>query len=273
MSTSSRRGARTAATGWARARGCPRWCSPRPRRSAWSWRSSTRRAAPADGDDLVGSALDKVVRALPERVGREATALREHASSARDRRSTSPDPALTSALVDAVAGRRTAVVAYRSESGNEWEAEVDPWAVVVRHGRWYLLCRSHRADAIRTYRLDRVRAVQQTDRSFSRARGTRPGGRAGGEPGHRLGVPHPRGVRRPARPRWRPGSGLPWDGSSPPGTAACSSAARATRRCTPASGWRTVPHDFRVEDGPELRAAVARLAARFAAAVPATSPT
>ena len=210
--------------------------------------------APAEGEDLVGSALDKVVRALPERVGQEAAALREHASSARDGRWTSPDPALTSALVDAVATRRSAVVAYRSESGNEWEAEVDPWAVVVRHGRWYLLCRSHRADAIRTYRIDRVRAVQPTDSSFAPPDGPRRGGRAGGEPRHRMGVPHPRAVPRAVR-GWRRGSGRRWDGSSPPGDG-CVLVGSTSNPAMYASEWlANVPYDFEVEDGPELRAA------------------
>ena len=40
--------------------------------------------------------------------------------------------------------RRRVRLGYRSEAGSEWDIEVDPWAVVVRHGRWYLLCRSHR---------------------------------------------------------------------------------------------------------------------------------
>lgn len=116
--------------------------------------------AAADVDDLIGAALGKVIRALPESVGRQAAALREHASAAPDRYSARPDHPTTSALVAAIAARRRVLVTYRSESGNEWEAEVDPWAVVVRYGRWYLLCHSHRADAIRTYRVDRIRAVQ-----------------------------------------------------------------------------------------------------------------
>ena len=48
--------------------------------------------AAADVDDLVGSALGKVIRALPESVGRQAAALREHASAAPDRYSARPDP-------------------------------------------------------------------------------------------------------------------------------------------------------------------------------------
>jgi predicted DNA-binding transcriptional regulator YafY len=56
---------------------------------------------------------------------------------------------------------------YRSEAGSEWLVEVDPWAVVVRHGRWYLLCRSHTTDARRAYRIDRVRGVERLDDTFS----------------------------------------------------------------------------------------------------------
>jgi predicted DNA-binding transcriptional regulator YafY len=45
--------------------------------------------------------------------------------------------------------------------------EVEPWAVVVRHGRWYLLCRSHITDSRRAYRIDRVRDVELLDATFS----------------------------------------------------------------------------------------------------------
>jgi predicted DNA-binding transcriptional regulator YafY len=55
---------------------------------------------------------------------------------------------------------------YRSEAGSEWVTGVDPWAVVVRHGRWYLLCHSHSAGARRAYRVDRVRDVEPLADSF-----------------------------------------------------------------------------------------------------------
>jgi predicted DNA-binding transcriptional regulator YafY len=50
-------------------------------------------------------------------------------------------------------------IGYRSQSGRHWAECVDPWAVVVRHGRWYLLCHSHRADAVRAYCIDRIQSV------------------------------------------------------------------------------------------------------------------
>jgi predicted DNA-binding transcriptional regulator YafY len=66
------------------------------------------------------------------------------------------------------------VLGYRSEAGSEWVAEVDPWAVVVRHGRWYLLCWSHGAEARRAYRIDRVRGVDVLDDGFDPPAGLDP---------------------------------------------------------------------------------------------------
>ncbi|EAP98000.1 putative transcriptional regulator [Janibacter sp. HTCC2649] len=129
---------------------------------------SAASATGADGEaDAVGSALDKVVRALPRAAGREAAALREHACATPDRYPRRPDPATTSALVAASADRHQVRITYGSESGKTWEDVTDPWAVVVRHTRWYLLCRSHRADAVRTYRIDRIREVVDLDESFT----------------------------------------------------------------------------------------------------------
>ncbi len=124
-------------------------------------------AATSGGEDDVGSALDKVVRALPRGAAREATALRDHASATPDRHPSRPDPSTTSALVSASAQRRQVRLSYASDSGSTWDDTVDPWAVVVRHTRWYLLCRSHRAGAVRTYRIDRIREVTPLEEPFA----------------------------------------------------------------------------------------------------------
>ena len=107
----------------------------------------------------VGSALGKIVRALPEPVAAQAEAVRRSTAPAPDRAAARPDPGTTSALVQACSEQRRVRLGYRSESGSEWVAEVDPWALVVRHGRWYLLCHSHAVNARRAYRIDRVRGV------------------------------------------------------------------------------------------------------------------
>jgi predicted DNA-binding transcriptional regulator YafY len=115
----------------------------------------------------VGSALGKIVRALPEAVAAQAEAVRRTTAPAPDRAAARPDPGTTTALVGACANHRQVRFGYRSEAGSERVIEVDPWAVVVRHGRWYLLCRSHATDARRAYRIDRVRGVEVLDDTFS----------------------------------------------------------------------------------------------------------
>ena len=222
--------------------------------------------AGADADDPVGTALGKVIRALPESVGRQAAALRDHASAV-PQYPTRPDPATTSALVAAVAARRRVLVTYRSDSGNEWEAEVDPWAVVVRLGRWYLLCHSHRTDAIRTYRVDRIRSIQQLPHEFEPPEGLDPV--AAVEENLGTGWEFPtRVVFDAPMAEVAPWIRAPMGRLEPSGDG-CVLVGSTSNPAMYAQEWLAcVPFAFRVEGGPELRAAVAAVAARFAAALP-----
>ncbi|WP_040160769.1 helix-turn-helix transcriptional regulator [Nigerium massiliense] len=100
-------------------------------------------------------ALDKVIRALPAPARQVAAGVRDSATGtgAPD---PLPQPAVTTTVVGAITRAQVLELAYRSEQGNERAWRVDPWALVVRHGRWYLLCRAHHADAVRTLRIDRI---------------------------------------------------------------------------------------------------------------------
>ncbi len=121
----------------------------------------------SDPADPVGSALGKIMRALPEPVAAQAEAVRRTTAPAPDRGAARPDPATATGLVQACSSRRRVRLRYRSEAGAEWVMEVEPWAVVVRHGRWYLLCQSCAAGATRAYRIDRVREMEVLGESFS----------------------------------------------------------------------------------------------------------
>ncbi|GAA3430872.1 helix-turn-helix transcriptional regulator [Kutzneria kofuensis] len=215
------------------------------------------------GDDLLGGALGKVIRALPDSVGRQAAALRDHASAAPDRGRARPDPATTSALVAAVAASRRVVITYRSEVGNEWCTEVDPWAVVVRHGRWYLLCHSHRADAVRTYRIDRVLALEQTPHAFEPPEGLDPV--ASLEENLGAGWQFPTRVVFDLPPeKVAPWIGGPMGRLEPLGDG-CVLIGSTNNPTMYAQEWlANVSIPFRVEGGPELRAAMATLVARLA---------
>ncbi len=121
----------------------------------------------ADPTTPVGGALGKIVRALPEPVAAQAEAVRRTAAPAPDRAAARPDFDTTAALVEACSQHRRARLDYRSEGGSEWRVDVEPWAIVVRHGRWYVLCRVPAKDAVRAYRVDRVRAVEALEGTFT----------------------------------------------------------------------------------------------------------
>jgi predicted DNA-binding transcriptional regulator YafY len=229
--------------------------------------------AAADADDPVGAALGKIIRALPENVGRPAATMRRHALAAPDRRALRPGTEITSTLVAAVAAQRRVSLCYRSESGRQWEEDVDPWAVVVRHGRWYLLCHSHRARAVRAYRIDRIQSAAGGDQQFrapadldyvdllEQHLG------AGWEFETRVVFDAPydevaRHVRPPMGHLRRIDDGE-----------RCVLIGTTSNPAMYAGEWlAAIPIRFHVEGGPELRAAVAAVAERLTAALGAALP-
>jgi predicted DNA-binding transcriptional regulator YafY len=114
----------------------------------------------------VSTALAKIMRGLPEAIAASAEALRRSAAPAPDRAAIRADPNIATSLIKAVEMRSPTRIEYRSESGSQSSLDVEPWGVVVRHGRWYLLCRSIRADATRAYRVDRVVDIAPLPGSF-----------------------------------------------------------------------------------------------------------
>ena len=265
-SPSSQPGGPTAGTGSGAGRGCLRSSSPRPKHLAWSWRCSTASRRPPTS--TTSSALPWARSSGP--CPRASAGRRPRCENTRRPRRTGtrpvripPPPAHSSLLSrpDAACWSRIG-----ARPASEWEAEVDPWAVVVRHGRWYLLCHSHHADAIRTYRVDRVRAVQQTALGFELPGGLDPVATVEENLGSGWEFPT-RVVFDAPLAAVAPWVGSPMGRLEPGRRAACSSEVRAIRRCTRRSGWRPCRSTFRVDDGPELRAAVAKLASRFAAAL------
>lgn len=219
----------------------------------------------ADPDGPVGRALGKLLGALPRSVAAQADAVRRTATPVPQRDPARPDPATTVALVEACAERRLVRLGYRTERGNDRLLEAEPWAVVVRYGRWYLLCRSVEADAMRTYRVDRVSAVEVLDGTF--------------EP--------PAGLDPVATLEENLGLGWQYDvrvAVEAPVDRVAASIPRTMGRLEPIGPTRTrlvgstrnpvsyaeqlamLPAPFRVEAGEEVRAALADLADRLSAA-------
>jgi predicted DNA-binding transcriptional regulator YafY len=128
----------------------------------------------ADPADLVGGALAKIVRVLPARVAAQVQPIRDSAAGDTP---DEPDPAagvsleVTTTLFESCAAARRLRLAYRrghwAGDGADREMEVDPWAVVLRHSRWYLLCWSHTAQARRVLRIDRIVTASPTPETFT----------------------------------------------------------------------------------------------------------
>jgi predicted DNA-binding transcriptional regulator YafY len=118
----------------------------------------------ADPAELVGGALAKILRVLPERVAGPVRAVREISASAASAQ-TRPDPELTTRLIESCSAARRLRLVYRTRG--EHVMEVDPWAVVLRHSRWYLLCWSHTRQAQRAFRVDRIVSIERLPETFT----------------------------------------------------------------------------------------------------------
>lgn len=62
-----------------------------------------------------------------------------------------------------LAKRRLHLVYYAHSRDETTERDVDPWALFLSGGRWYLVGWCHRVDDERIFRLDRIRAVHLLD--------------------------------------------------------------------------------------------------------------
>ncbi|HUP47814.1 MAG TPA: WYL domain-containing protein [Thermoanaerobaculia bacterium] len=91
---------------------------------------------------------------------------------------TGPVPAAVVHALEIAIDRRLPVrLRYRSLSAAtaRWRG-ADPWALFHRAGAWYLVGRCHQRDAPRTFRLDRVRAVEGLEADGTAQPFTRPPG-------------------------------------------------------------------------------------------------
>jgi hypothetical protein len=138
---------------------------------------------------------------------------------------------------------------------------------VVRYGRWYLLCHSHHADALRTFRIDRITGVERLEGTFDVPADLDPAAELEANLGkgweHETHVVFdvPFGELRPwVRPTLGDLRELP-DGR-------CELVGSTSNPEAYAGEWlANVPFPFTVVGGPELRAAVRVVSERLAASV------
>ncbi len=222
----------------------------------------------AEGDELVSRGLSKLVQSLPGKAGEQAAAMWTHAVPARSHAAARADPSVSSVLVAAAAERRKTRIGYRSAAGSTTERTVDPWAVVARRRLWYLLCWDDDAQAVRTYRVDRVVRVATLAQRFDPPPGLDPvalveqhlgsGRRYATLVRFHAPVTHVRPFVGPVMGRLEPVDG----------GAACLLTGTTDNPQMYAGEWlAAIPVPFRVLGGPELAVAVAHVAEHLARAV------
>lgn len=113
--------------------------------------------------DAAETARAKIHRALPDPLRRRVEALEttlDFTAGATAAVPVAGDTALL--LAGAIRRRRRLRAAYRSFSGERTRRELSPHGLVVHSGRWYLAAHDHTRGELRTFRVDRMRAITAT---------------------------------------------------------------------------------------------------------------
>lgn len=119
----------------------------------------------ADPADPVGSALAKIARALPARLASPVLAFRD-VNAPRQEAEIAVSPEMVTALIESCAAAERLRLTYRLGRPDDLQMEIDPWAVVLRHSRWYLLGWSQTSQARRVLRVDRITSIEAGHETF-----------------------------------------------------------------------------------------------------------
>jgi predicted DNA-binding transcriptional regulator YafY len=117
----------------------------------------------------VEGALAKVERVLPVQVRdrvRAVEAMLVWDLGARPGPGPDSGPVLT--LGTAAREERRVRLRYRQKDGKETERAFDPYGLVCRHRRWYVIGHCHLRDELRLFRLDRITGLETQPETFQR---------------------------------------------------------------------------------------------------------
>ncbi|HLZ63976.1 MAG TPA: YafY family protein [Ktedonosporobacter sp.] len=116
---------------------------------------------------IVEHALAKVERVLPLALRERVQAIQEAVVLDLPTRARSGSGAYVMALSTAAYQGKRAWMRYQASSGEESERAFDCYGLVYHDGWWYTIGYCHLRQGIRTFRLDRIRAVEARDEHFT----------------------------------------------------------------------------------------------------------
>jgi predicted DNA-binding transcriptional regulator YafY len=116
----------------------------------------------------VEGALAKTERVMPEALLNQARGLQEAITFNVSLPPVQPQISHVSALSSAVRQKQQVRLRYQSFQGDESERAFDPYGIVFNEGWWYTSGYCHLRRDLRTFRLDRIVALEPTNDSFER---------------------------------------------------------------------------------------------------------
>ncbi|MFI8607719.1 helix-turn-helix transcriptional regulator [Pseudomonas sp. NPDC077649] len=129
---------------------------------------ATTKLGLAETAAAVASAQAKLERVMPAKLQQRVRALSQSATLDLPRSHGTGDQLLLAELAAAAQERQRVRLVYCSEQGQCSEREVDPYGLVFRQGLWYLSGYCHLRQALRSFRLERLREVRTLDSRFER---------------------------------------------------------------------------------------------------------
>ncbi len=116
----------------------------------------------------VESALAKAERVMPEKLLNQARALEETITFHLDFLPSRVENNFVAILGSAVQQRQRVNLSYLSWEGDKTERDFDPYGIVFNEGFWYTAGYCHLRRDLRTFRLDRITALEPREHTFDR---------------------------------------------------------------------------------------------------------
>jgi len=117
---------------------------------------------------VVEGALSKITRVLPQAARDRVKAISALAILSPYREEPRPDVSLLMLLSELIQGQQCVQITHRSESNQLTHRVVEPYGLVGRRGRWYLVGYCRLRKDYRTFRLDRMSNTRALDERFRR---------------------------------------------------------------------------------------------------------
>jgi len=125
----------------------------------------------AESIPALATARAKLERVFPAKLKSRLRAVDESVALEHTRPATLIDQQVLGLLCGATQERRRVRMAYQSRSDEQTEREFDPYGLVFRAGRWYIVGWCHLRRGLRSFRLDRVASASSLTAAFERPAG------------------------------------------------------------------------------------------------------